>query len=186
MMIEFAILDWLQTLHSGVLDKIMIFITTLGNSGAVWIALAAVLLIIPKTRPVGVAVALALILDLITCNLMIKPLVARTRPYEINTAVELLINKPHDYSFPSGHSAASFAAASAMFFAGTKPRLWVPAVVLGALIAFSRLYLYVHFPTDVLGGIVLGIALGAVSVFIIKKFYHVGHGERLADKGGRK
>lgn len=184
MSIEFTILDWLQTIHCGAMDRIMIFITTLGNAGAVWIALAAVLLIIPKTRPVGFAVALALILDLLTCNMMVKPLVARTRPYDINEAVQLLIAKPHDYSFPSGHSAASFAAASALFFSGTK--LWIPACILGALIAFSRLYLYVHFPTDVLGGIVLGIAVGALAVYIVKRFYKMGAGERLSAKGGRR
>ena len=184
MSIEFAILDWLQTIHSEVLDRIMIFITTLGNAGAVWIALAIALIIIPKTRPVGFAVALALILDLITCNMITKPMVARTRPYEIIEAIELLIEKPGDYSFPSGHSAASFAAISALFFSGSK--LWIPACILGVLIAFSRLYLYVHFPTDVLGGIVLGIAVGALAVYIVKRFYKMGAGERLSAKGGRR
>lgn len=179
---EFAILDWMQGLHNDFLDRVMIVITGLGNGGVLWIVMAAILLIIPRTRPVGLAVALALILDLITCNLILKPLVARTRPCDINTFIELLIERPLDYSFPSGHTAASFAAVSALFFFGS--RLWIPAAVLACLIAFSRLYHYVHFPTDVVGGMILGVAVGALAVYAVKRMYKMDRGERLSRRGG--
>lgn len=102
-------------------------------------------------------------------NIILKPLVARTRPYDINTAFELLIPAQHDYSFPSGHSAASFAAVSAMYF--TKCSLWKPVVFVAAAIAFSRLYLYVHFPTDVAAGILLGILSGLAAAKIYKRLF---------------
>ena len=98
-------------------------------------------------------------MDALLCNLILKPLVARIRPYDVNTAVQLLVSKPVDYSFPSGHTAASFASVVALFMAGER-KLWKPALVLAVLIAFSRLYLYVHYPTDVLGGLILGLIAG--------------------------
>ena len=103
--------------------------------------------------------AAALIMDLLICNVAVKNLVARTRPYDVNTSVQLLVAKLHDYSFPSGHTAASFASVTALYLAGEK-KLWKPALVLAVLIAFSRLYLYVHYPTDVLGGLILGLIAG--------------------------
>ena len=99
--------------------------------------------------------AAALIMDLLICNVAVKNLAARTRPYDVNTSVQLLVAKLHDYSFPSGHTAASFASVTALYLAGEK-KLWKPALVLAVLIAFSRLYLYVHYPTDILGGIITG------------------------------
>ena len=117
---------------------------------------------IPKTRKVGILVSVALLLDVLTCNVILKPLIARTRPYDVNTAVELLIRAPRDYSFPSGHTAASFAAAAALWFADKK-KLAIPALVLAVLIAFSRMYFYVHYPTDVLGGAILGMVCGWLS-----------------------
>lgn len=93
------------------------------------------------------------------CNVILKPLVARIRPYDVNTAVQLLVSKPVDYSFPTGHTAASFASVVALFMAGER-KLWKTALVLAVLIAFSRLYLYVHYPTDVLGGLILGLIAG--------------------------
>jgi undecaprenyl-diphosphatase len=106
----------------------------------------------------GVAMLCALVLDLFVCNIVLKPLVARIRPFDVNTAVQLLIARPTDYSFPSGHTTAAFAATSALYF--SRRRLWIPALALAALIAFSRLYLYVHYPTDILAGIVVGIGVG--------------------------
>ena len=137
--IEFQILDALQKIHTPILDKFMAAITSLGNAGIIWIILAAVLLIYPKTRKTGIIVAAALIVDLILCNVILKNLIARTRPYDINTAVQIIIAKPHDYSFPSGHTAASFASVAALYLAGAK-KGWKIAGVLAVLIAFSRLY----------------------------------------------
>ncbi len=111
-------------------------------------------LILPKYRKCGVRMAIALILDLILCNLVLKPLAARPRPCWIDEQVKLLVAAPKDYSFPSGHSAASFAAAVSIFVMHKKEG--AAALILACLIAFSRLYLFVHFPTDVLAGIAVG------------------------------
>ena len=159
MNIELSILDWLLTLHTPFLDKIMVFITRLGDAGIIWIVLSIVLLLIPKTRKSGVVMVAALVVDVILCNIVLKNLVARIRPYDVNTGVHLLVAKLHDYSFPSGHTAASFASVTALYLAGEK-KLWKFALVLACLIAISRLYLYVHYPTDVLGGILFGVISG--------------------------
>ncbi len=164
---EFRLLDWIQELHTPFGDAVMPFLSRLGDFGLIWIVLAAALLCIPKSRRLGFVVAAALLVDLLLCNVLIKPIVARTRPYDINTLIELLVEKPFDYSFPSGHTAAAFAAVSAMFF--VKNRLWIPSGILAVLIAFSRLYLYVHYPTDILGGIVIGIVSGAVGAGIVQE-----------------
>lgn len=163
--IEIQILDWMQNIRTPFGDIIVPLISGLGNAGIIWIALTLVLLIISKTRRSGLIMALALIADLILCNGILKNLVARTRPYDVNTVVNLLIEKPVDYSFPSGHTAASFAAVTALYLAGEK-KLWKPALVLSILIAFTRMYLYVHYPTDILGGIAVGIISGYIGFFI--------------------
>ena len=159
MNIELSILDWLQTLHTPFLDKIMVFITRLGDAGIIWIVLSIVLLLIPKTRKSGAVMVAALVVDVLLCNIVLKNLVARARPYDVNTGVHLLVAKLHDYSFPSGHTAASFASVTALYLAGEK-KLWKFAFVLACLIAISRLYLYVRYPTDVLGGILFGVISG--------------------------
>ena len=159
MNIELSILDWIQTLHTPLLDKIMVFITRLGDVGIIWIVLSIVLLLIPKTRKSGAVMVAALVVDVLLCNIVLKNLVARTRPYDVNTGVHLLVAKLHDYSFPSGHTAASFTSVTALYLAGEK-KLWKFALVLACLIAISRLYLYVHYPTDVLGGILFGVISG--------------------------
>ncbi|MCI1931575.1 MAG: phosphatase PAP2 family protein [Clostridia bacterium] len=158
---DFSILDFIYYhCHNGILDIIMPVITSLGNKGMIWISLAVALIISKNYRKTGIAVLCALVLDLIVCNMFLKPFVARIRPYDINTAVKLLIARPTDFSFPSGHTAASFASVSALFF--SHKWLWKPALVLSVLIAFSRLYLYVHYPTDVLGGMMIGIVMGYI------------------------
>lgn len=166
---EIQILNQIQNMRSPIGDKIMCFITSLGNAGWIWIVLAAVLLLYPKTRRAGCIVAAALIFDLILCNGIIKNLIARTRPFDINTAVELIVKRPKDYSFPSGHTAASFATIGALFWAGQK-KLAIAALVPGILIAFSRLYLYVHFPTDILGGIAIGLFAGFCGYACVKMY----------------
>ncbi len=165
---EFQILDGLQTIHTPLLDTFMTSITKLGDAGIVWIILTVILLLIPKTRKAGVYMAVALIADLIICNAILKPIVARPRPYSINQTVQLLVAPLKDYSFPSGHTAASFASVGALYFAGRK-RMAAGALVLSILIAFSRLYLYVHYPTDVLGGLIIGLLCGWIADVIIKK-----------------
>lgn len=140
----------------------MPIITKLGNGGMIWIILTILLLLNRRYRRVGVAMLSALVMDAVVCNIIMKPLVARIRPFDVNTAVQLLIARPTDYSFPSGHTAASFAATFALYF--SRQNLWKPALVLAVLIAFSRLYLYVHYPSDILGGIMIGITMGYLGV----------------------
>lgn len=164
---EISVLDSLQNIHTPWLDKIMVAITSLGNAGILWIVMAAVLLIIPKTRKAGLCMAIALILDLLITNCLLKNLVARTRPYDVADFTDLIVKKPTDYSFPSGHTAASFAAVTALFMS-RKKLLGAISCVIAILIAFSRMYLYVHFPTDIIGGIVVGVAAGVAAGLILK------------------
>ena len=164
--IEIQFLDWLQTLHSPIVDKIMLGITRLGDAGIFWIVLAVILLLLPKTRKSGLIVAVALCIDVIVCNGILKNLFARTRPFDVNEAVQLLITAPKDFSFPSGHTAASFAAVAALYFTGEK-KLWKVSLVLAVLIAFSRMYLYVHYPTDILGGVLVGLGAGAAGYYLV-------------------
>ena len=140
---ELTFLQFLQSLHSPMLDGSMCFITRLGDSGILWVTLTAVLLVFRKTRRVGCVLAAALLIDAVLCNLLLKPLVARVRPCDILTEVQLLIPYPDDFSFPSGHTAASFASVTALWMAGKK-RWAMAALLVGILIAFSRMYLCVR------------------------------------------
>ena len=167
MNIELKILDWFRTLHTPVLDKFMTSVTKLGNAGIFWIILTVLFLLIPKMRKTGVVMAAALIIDLLLCNVLLKNLVARIRPYDVNTVIKLLVAKLRDYSFPSGHTAASFASVTALYLSGER-RIGLIALVISCLIAVSRLYLYVHYPTDVLGGIIFGCLSGWLGYHIVK------------------
>ncbi len=165
---EIGILDGIQEIfRSPFLDMLMPRITFLGDSGWFWILLALLLLCYRPTRKIGATMGLALIFSLLVVNLTLKPLVARVRPYDTNTLIKLLVEAPLDFSFPSGHSQASFAAASALFYWNKKSG--AAALVLAALIAFSRLYLYVHYPSDVLLGSLLGVLLGLLAYKIMKR-----------------
>lgn len=165
---ELAILDKLQEwMQCSFLDAVMPAVTALGNYGMIWIVLAALLLCIPKTRRLGAVMSVSLLTELLLCNVILKPAAARPRPFDVNMGVRLLIEAPKDFSFPSGHTGASFAAAAALFFAGS--RGWIPAGILAVLIGFSRLYLYVHYPSDVLAGALLGIAAGWFACRLVRK-----------------
>ncbi len=169
MPLDFEILNALQTYGTSPFgDAVMPIVSWLGNYGFVWLVLALVLLAFPKTRKIGIALVVAIVMVTLVCNLAMKPLVARVRPCDINTALVLLVPRPLDYSFPSGHTCCAFAAVSVLFF--SKSKLWIPALFLASLIAFSRLYLYVHYPSDVLAGIVLGAFLGWLAVRFVRFF----------------
>lgn len=149
-------------------DAAVPFITKLGDAGMIWILLSVVLLLIPRTRKSGVVLAAALCVDVFLCNGMLKNLFRRIRPCDVNTSIQLLVARPDDFSFPSGHTAASFAAVAALILAGER-KLWIPALALAVFIAFSRLYLYVHYPTDILGGIAVGIFAGYAGNWIVNQ-----------------
>lgn len=126
---ELKILDWIQALHNPVTDVLFVWITRLGNVGMIWILLAAVLLLRRKTRKPGDILAAALVVDVLLCNGLLKHLFHRVRPCDVNTAVSLLVSRPTDYSFPSGHTAASFAAVAACTWqahaaCGSPPWCW--------------------------------------------------------------
>lgn len=164
---ELGILDWIQAnLRCGVLDVLMPALSWTCNHGEIWIVLAAVLLAVKRCRRQGLAVGCALITDLVLCNLILKPLVGRVRPFVVQP-VALLIPPPTDASFPSGHTAASFAAVFALKASGSP--LWKPALAVAVAMAFSRLYLYVHWPSDVLGGALVGAAAGFIGAWIARR-----------------
>ncbi|MDD3229498.1 MAG: phosphatase PAP2 family protein [Oscillospiraceae bacterium] len=166
---ELNILDWLQSsMRTPVGDALMPVITAFADKGIGWILLTFALLLLARTRRTGVTLLLAICIEVLLCNIILKPLVARQRPFILNPAFHLLISVPQDYSFPSGHAAVSFACASVLWIYRSRWRF--PAAVLAFIIAFSRLYLYVHFPTDVLAGAMIGIMAGAISCRILSRF----------------
>ncbi|MBR7089313.1 MAG: phosphatase PAP2 family protein [Lachnospiraceae bacterium] len=159
-------LIWLQeNVRSDVLTPIMKLITHLGDKGIFWILIAIVMLFFKKTRPLGIMAGIALVFSVLINNVLIKPNVGRIRPYEVVDGLKLLIERQHDPSFPSGHSGASFAAAVVFLVKGPK-KIGIPAIIMAALIAFSRLYVGVHYPTDVICGIITGTCCALISFMI--------------------
>lgn len=156
-----------QHLRTDMLTPFMKIVTFLGNGGWFWILCAVVLLAIPKTRKTGYAAVLSLIFGVIVTNLLLKNIVARPRPFAEIEALIPLIAKPTDFSFPSGHTTASFAVALVMLRMLPK-KIGIPAVVLSALVAFSRLYLGVHYPTDVLTGFVVALVGSSLAVWGVR------------------
>ena len=175
---DLPILNWIQAhLQSTVLDFIMPYITILGDAGIFWIACAVILMLIPKHRKAGFSMGIALIFGVVVCNMILKPLVGRIRPYNYNLDVlklqwqdflvhgKLLVETPHDFSFPSGHTIASFEASIALY--KNNKRLGIPALILASLISFSRMYLYVHYPTDVIASVILGTVFALIANWIV-------------------
>jgi len=155
---ELMLLDKIQEIMgTPSFDKIWLFFTHIGDYGLIWIAITLCLFIYPKTRKVGIMCSLALIFGLIVTNGLLKNIVARARPYNYKDIL-LLIDKPHDYSFPSGHTTASFAVAFVLLKERLKlnqVNIYIPVLIIAILVAFSRMYLYVHFPTDILAAVAI-------------------------------
>lgn len=166
---DWKILDLIQGMRCEFLDRIMMFLTSLGNYGAIWIFIGVLFLFFKKTRKTGIAMAFALLAVLILGNMVLKPLIARLRPFMTDETIMLLIKAPEDFSFPSGHTYSAIAAATAILRYHRKSGIFALAGAL--LIGFSRMYLMVHFPTDILGGIVLGVICGIIGIFITEKIY---------------
>lgn len=172
---EFEILYAIQRMHRDWLDALMVFVSTLGNGGMIWILTGVAMLLFKRSRKCGFLLLISMAVSFLLGNLAIKNLVQRARPCNIDGTVPLLIPHPSEYSFPSGHTLHSFTAATMIFLHNKKAGAL--AFLLASLIAFSRMYLFVHFPTDILGGMILG-ALTAAAVFYLSL--------RLTEKKGRK
>lgn len=170
---DLPVLRWIAAnIANPVLDVIMPVITVLGDAGIFWIALAVLLLCFPKYRRIGLGMGIALIIGLVVCNITLKPIIGRIRPYDyelqqFGNKIHLLIAPLHDGSFPSGHTLASFEAATVLLMNNKK--MGIPAMILAVLIAFSRLYLYVHYPSDVLVSVVLGIGFAFIGNLLAPK-----------------
>lgn len=171
--IDFSVLDFIQAhLRCAFLDILMPFLSTLGAHGEIWILWALVLCCLKKYRKEGICILIGLLLGLLLGNLFLKNLIARPRPCWLNPEVPLLVSVPEDFSFPSGHTLSSFIAA--FLLTKTNRKLGYGAIPLACLMAFSRLYLYVHFPTDILGGIFLAAAI-AYAVWQGKAWWEKTH-----------
>lgn len=167
---EFYILDYIHKYFSNpIMDIVMKFVSFLGSFGIIWIVITIILLCTKKHRTLGRSMTVNLAVNLVACNLIIKPIVARLRPFEFNQSIELLVSAPMDPSFPSGHTLFAFAAATIIFIYNKKVG-WL-MYLFACIMGFSRLYLYVHFPTDVVFGAFLGVLLAIVSHFLEKLIF---------------
>ena len=170
---DLPILDWIAAnLWCPLLDTLMPIITMFGDGGIFWIAISVILMITKKYRKTGLSMAFALTMGLLVCNIILKPGVARIRPYDFQMQyfakeIQLIAGGMHDFSFPSGHTIASFEACTALMLGNKK--FGIPATILAILVAFSRLYLYLHYPTDVLVSIVLGTIFGILGHYLAQK-----------------
>lgn len=152
-----------ENLRWVVLDKLMIAVTLLTNGGLIWIAIALTLVIVKKTRKIGLILIAALIISSLSGELILKNIIQRPRPYADFPDIRLLINESSRFSFPSGHTTVSFAAAFVLgkSFKKLSFLLYGFAIIVG----FSRVYLFMHYPTDVLAGIILGLFCGALAMW---------------------
>lgn len=166
---EMAILYTIQNMRTEFLDIAMVLISRLGNHGIIWIIIGLVMICFKKYRKSGIAVIIALIFCLIFGNGVLKNIVGRHRPCWVDDSVKLLIDIPKDYSFPSGHTFSSFAAAISITY--FHKREGIVAFILAVLISFSRLYLFVHYPSDILGGIALGSVAALSGITFVNRIY---------------
>lgn len=164
--IDAGTVEWFYKHKKEFLDKAMPKITRLGDAGAVWLAMSAALILQKDKRKTGMACLSALGIDSVLCNLVIKPIVRRPRPFKTRTLGSLLIREPKDPSFPSGHTSASFAMTTALLCEDSP--LWLPSLIISILIGISRMYLHVHYLSDVAAGALIGVACGKVGADIVK------------------
>lgn len=166
-----TILLWIQdVLRGGGLDSFMTAFTHLGDNGAIFLIAAIGLLCFPRTRRAGKVALTALAIGFLCTNVVLKHLVSRPRPWLEVAGLLPMIEEADPNSFPSGHTCAAFAFAGALL--GTLPVRWgkALALVVAAVMGFSRLYVGVHYPTDVLAGAAVGLLAGWVAVLLWKRF----------------
>ena len=169
-MLDNKILEFIRiNLHNPFLDKLVPNITLLGNGGLIWITIGILFICSKKYRKYGIIMLCTLCIGVLLGDKVIKPLVARQRPFYFVENIQLLINPPTSFSFPSGHSMSSFTAATIIYIANKK--MGLGAFILAAIIGFSRMYLYVHYPSDVLIGCILGISLSIIVYKVISPKY---------------
>lgn len=165
---DFSILDWIQaTLRCGFLDSFVVILNYAMTWGIFWIVLGVVLLFFRKTRAAGIILLAALALAFLTGDVLLKHIINRPRPFTVNTDIVLLMKAPSGSSFPSTHS--GLAAAATTVLLAKKRALGFAALALTICIAFSRLYLYFHYPTDVICGLLLGVLCALLMLWIAKK-----------------
>ena len=166
--VDFSVLDFIQsTMKCAFMDFVMAFFSYIGESGGIWIICALILLCFRKTRATGVMVLCAMAAGYIIGEIGLKNIICRPRPFIIKPDVVPNVIPPLNYSFPSGHSCSSFAAATVLIM--RDKRIGIPSLCAAFLIAFSRLYNYVHFPSDVICGVILGIICAIVTIIVFKK-----------------
>ena len=164
--IEGPVLLWIQEyLRLDFLTPVVTFITHLGDGGRIWIVCALLFLLLSKTRKTGMVMTVSMLINLLATNIILKNAFARTRPYVAVEGLHRIIEAQSDFSFPSGHTACSFAAAVVLFLMCPR-KVGIPAMILAVLISLSRLYVGVHFPTDIIGGAMIG-TLAALLAFRI-------------------
>lgn len=170
---DLPILDWIAAnLWCPVLDTVMPIITMFGDGGIFWIAISLILMFTKKHRKTGLGMAFAMAMGLLVCNIILKPGVARIRPYDFqmeyfSKEIPLIAGGMHDFSFPSGHTIACFEACTVLLLGNWK--FGIPATVLAIAVAFSRLYLYLHYPTDVIASVILGTVFGLLGYALAQK-----------------
>jgi undecaprenyl-diphosphatase len=160
-----------EGIRNSFFDSLMPFVSAINNHGEIWVALSIILMINKNTkiRRLGISVVIALALGTMLGNQMLKNIIERSRPIGEEFGFNFIINLPKSYSFPSGHTTSSFAAFGAFLFGKERYKYWT--LSLAALIAFSRIYLHVHYPSDVLGGIILGLFCGWAATHLGKTFF---------------
>jgi undecaprenyl-diphosphatase len=170
--IDNSVLNLLSSgIKNRVFDRIMPIITNSNNHGEIWMAISIILIINKNTavRRVGISMIIAVAVGYLLGDMIIKNITCRTRPISELYNFKFLISLPKSYSFPSGHTTSSFAAFGVCWFMKAKYKYWV--LLLSVLIAFSRLYLHVHYPSDVLGGIILGLTSAKIGVSIVETYF---------------
>ncbi|MGN0447742.1 MAG: phosphatase PAP2 family protein [Acutalibacteraceae bacterium] len=191
---DLSVFEWIQSIQTPILNAIMKVITTMGDEGIIFIAMALVLVFTKKYRKAGFTMLAALGIMLVCNNLVLKEIFERTRPFNLFAEDSVkyalwggenakyvfpnIVEQPHSFSFPSGHTSSAFAAAIAVLWYDRK--IGIPTTIFAFLMGFSRIYVEVHYCTDVIAGAIVGTIYALLAVLIAKYLYPVF--EKLLDK----